>query len=72
MMQFLLSFLVFIVIVAILIIGFRWLLSLTGLAIPQPLLIILGLILFLVLIFVFFNYVGGASGVHLGAPFTRP
>jgi hypothetical protein len=59
MIGFLVSFIVFLVVVAILIIGFRWLLSLTGLAIPQPLLIILGLILFLVLLLLFFNYVGG-------------
>lgn len=59
MISFLVSFIVFLVVVAILIIGFRWLLSLTGLAIPQPLLIILGLILFLVLLLLFFNYVGG-------------
>jgi hypothetical protein len=65
MIQFLFSFLVFLVVVAILIIGFRWLLSLTGFAIPQPLLIILGLILFLVLLLLFFNYVGGVPGMTL-------
>jgi hypothetical protein len=63
MVNFLLSFLIFIVIVAILIIGFKWLLSLTGLAIPQPLMIILGLILFLVLLLLFFNYVGVMPGL---------
>lgn len=62
MLSFLVSFIVFLVVVAILIIGFRWLLSLTGLSIPQPLLIILGLILFLVLLLFFVNYVGFPSG----------
>jgi hypothetical protein len=59
MISFMLSFLVFIVVVAILIIGLRWVLSLTGLVIPQPLILILGLILFLILLLVFFNYIGG-------------
>jgi hypothetical protein len=62
MISFLVSFLIFLVVVAILIIGFRWLLSLTGLAIPQPLLIILGLILFLILLVFFVNYVGLPAG----------
>jgi hypothetical protein len=61
MISFMLSFLVFIVVLAIVVIGVRWLLSLTGLVIPQPLLYILGLILFLVLLFVFLNYAGFAG-----------
>ena len=66
MIGFLLSFLVFIVVLAIVVIGVRWLLSLTGIAIPQPLLYILGLVLFLVLLFVFIQYAGvGGSGVSL-------
>jgi hypothetical protein len=67
MISFMLSFLVFIVVLAIIVIGVRWLLSLTGLVIPQPLLYILGLILFLVLLFVFLNYAGVGSGMGLPA-----
>jgi hypothetical protein len=64
-MAFLIQFLIFICVVAIVIIGGRWLLSLTGLAIPQPLLVILGIILFLVLLLLFLNYAGisGAPGL---------
>ena len=56
--SFLVSFLVFIVVVAIVIIGIRWLLSLAGVAIPQPLMIILGLIAFLILLLFFLNFTG--------------
>jgi hypothetical protein len=52
------EFVVFIVCVAIVIILARWVLSLTGLAIPQPLLIVLGLILFLVMLLFFLNWSG--------------
>jgi hypothetical protein len=64
MISFMLSFLVFIVVLAIIVIGVRWLLSLTDLVIPPPLLYILGLILFLVLLFVFLNYAG--TGLNMG------
>ena len=43
---------------AIVIILARWVLSLTGLAIPQPLLIVFGLILFLVMLLFFLNWSG--------------
>ena len=69
MISFLISFLIFIVVVAIVVIGIRWLLSLTGVAIPQPIMIILGLILFLILLVCFLNYMPiGASGplFHFG------
>jgi hypothetical protein len=52
------SFLVFIICVAIVIIGARWLLGLAGVTIPQPLLIILGLIFFLIFLLIFLNYTG--------------
>jgi len=55
---FLVSFLVFIIIVAIVIIGVRWLLSVAGVAIPQPLLVILGLIFFLIVLLFFLNFTG--------------
>jgi len=56
--SFLISFLVFIIVVAIVIIGVRWLLGVAGIAIPQPLMIILGLICFLVLLLFFLNFTG--------------
>jgi hypothetical protein len=66
MLSFLVSFLVFIIVVAIIIIGFRWLLSVSGVTIPQPLMVILGLILFLVLLLLFVNYMGGLPAMgHL-------
>jgi hypothetical protein len=52
------EFLIFIVIVAIVIIGVRWLMSLAGVSIPQPLIIILGLILFIVFLLIFLNFLG--------------
>jgi len=48
--HFLVGFIVLICVVAIVIIAAKWLLSLTGLAIPQPLLVILGILIFLVLL----------------------
>lgn len=55
---FLVSFLVFIIVIAIVIIGVRWLLSVAGFAIPQPLMIILGLIFFLIVLLFFLNFTG--------------
>jgi len=52
------EFVVFIVCVAIVIILARWALSLTGLTIPQPLLVVLGLIVFLVMLLFFLNFTG--------------
>lgn len=43
---------------AIVIILGRWLLSLTGWAIPQPILVVLGIIVFLVFLMFFLNYTG--------------
>jgi len=70
MISFMLSFLVFIVVLAIVVIGVRWVLSLTGITIPPPLMYILGLILFLVLLFVFLQYAGGLNG-SMGLPWHR-
>ncbi len=55
---FLVSFLVFIIVIAIVIIGVKWLLSVAGVPIPQPLLIILGLIFFLIVLLFFLNFTG--------------
>lgn len=63
MLSFLLWFIVAMVVLAIVIILVRWILSLTGLAIPQPLLIVLGLILFLIVLLALFSYVP-LGGVH--------
>ena len=52
------GFVVLCVCLAIIIILARWVLSLTGLVIPQPLLIVLGLILFLVLLMFFLDWTG--------------
>ena len=52
------SFLVFIICVAIVIIGARWVLGLAGVTIPPPLMLILGLIVFLFFLLVFLNYTG--------------
>ena len=48
MISFLVGFLVLCCVVACVIILVRWLLALTGLPIPQPILIVAGIILFLI------------------------
>lgn len=48
--HFLIGFLVMVCVLAIVIIAARWLLSLAGIAVPQPLLMILGIVLFLLLL----------------------
>ena len=52
------GFLVLIVVLAILIIGGRWLLDLAGFVVPQPLKYIAGLIVFLVLLLLFLDWAG--------------
>jgi len=56
--HFLIGFLILVCVLAIVIIACKWLLSLTGLAIPQPLLLILGIIIFLLLLLMLLNYSG--------------
>ena len=56
--HFLIGFLILVCVIAIVIIACKWLLSLTGIAIPQPLLLILGMIIFLILLLVLLNYNG--------------
>jgi hypothetical protein len=56
--HFLIGFLVLVCVLAIVVIGCRWLLSLTGIVIPQPLLLILGIIVFLILLLALLNYSG--------------
>jgi hypothetical protein len=52
------EFIVFCCCVAVVIILGRWLLSLTGLSIPQPLLVVLAIIAFIVLLMIFLNWTG--------------
>jgi hypothetical protein len=66
MIGFLFWFLITIAVLAIVIIGVRWLLGLAGVTIPQPLMIILGILLFIVLMFALWRFVG--SGVDWGPP----
>ena len=56
--HFLIGFIVLICVVAIMIILIRWLLTLTGLAIPQPLLVCLGILLFLALFLYLLSWSG--------------
>ena len=56
--HFLVGFLIMVCVLAIVIIGVKWLLSLTGVAIPQPLMVILGIILFMVLLLVLLDWSG--------------
>lgn len=48
--RFLVGFLIACCVIAVVIILVRWLVSLTGIAIPQPLLLVLGIILFILLL----------------------
>lgn len=63
------EFIVFCCVIAVVIILARWLLALTGLAIPQPLMIVLAILLFLVLLYFFLDWTGlyefGGHGVNL-------
>lgn len=47
--HFLVGFVILCCVLAIVIVAVKWLLSLTGLSIPQPLLVILGILVFLIL-----------------------
>lgn len=58
MIGFLFWFLVVIAVLAIVIIGAKWLLGLAGITIPQPLMVILGIIMFLVMLFALWHFVG--------------
>ena len=64
------GFLVFCICVAIVIILGKWILSLIGLPIPQPVLVVLGLIVFLILLLLFLNWAGFAGGLG-GRPLLR-
>lgn len=55
---FLIGFIVVVCVIAVVIIAAKWLISLTGWAIPQPLLVILGILLFLILFLWLLGYAG--------------
>jgi fatty acid desaturase len=57
MIAFLVWFLVVIAVLAIVIIGIKWLMGLAGIPIPAPLLAILGIILFIILVLAVFHFV---------------
>jgi hypothetical protein len=58
MIAFLFWFLIVIAVLAIVIIGAKWLMGLAGITIPQPLVVILGIVLFIVLLYALFHFVG--------------
>jgi hypothetical protein len=66
MLAFLFWFLITIAVLAIVIIGAKWLLSLAGVTIPAPLMAILGIILFIVLMIALWHFVG--TGLDWGVP----
>jgi len=63
------EFIVFCCVIAVVIILARWLLTLTGLVIPQPLMIVLAILLFLVLLYFFLGWTGlydfGGHSAHI-------
>ncbi len=71
MIDFLFWFLVVIVMIAVVIIGLKWLMEIAGIAIPAPLMLILGLIFFLVLLFALWHFVGAEALNSVGHPLTR-
>lgn len=56
--HFLVGFLIMVCVLAIVIIAVRWLCSLAGIAIPQPLILILGIILFIVFLIMLLDWSG--------------
>ncbi len=60
------SFLIGICLIAVVIIAVRWLLGLAGIAIPQPLMLIIGILLFVVLLVWLFG-----GGISLPSPHWR-
>lgn len=56
--HFLIGFLVLLCVVAIVIVGAKWVISLTGAVIPSPLMMIAGIIIFLVLLLALLNWSG--------------
>ncbi len=61
MIDFLFWFLITIAVIAIVIIGIKWLMTVAGITIPQPLLLILGLIFFIVLMYALWHFIGAQA-----------
>ncbi len=57
-----LEFLLFLAVIVLLIVGVKYLLGLAGVTVPQPIWVVLGVILFLVLII---WMLGGGTGINL-------
>lgn len=66
--RFLVGFIVFVVVVACVIVLVRYLIGLTGIAIPQPILWVLGMVFFLIALMFLLNFTGvytwGGTGLH--------
>lgn len=58
MIGFVLWFLIICALLAILVIGVKWILGLAGITIPPPLLTILGIIVFIVLLIALWHFIG--------------
>lgn len=56
--RFLIGFLVLVCILAIMVVAVKWLMDLAGIPIPQPLLVILGILVFMILLLVLVNWSG--------------
>jgi len=56
-------FLLALCVIAILVVGVRWLLGQMGVTIPNPILAILGFMLFLIVLLWFMGVIGGGSSV---------
>jgi hypothetical protein len=63
MLAFLLWFLIVIAVLAIVIVGAKWLMGLAGITIPQPLMVILGIILFIVMLLALWHFVGFSGDI---------
>lgn len=58
LIHFAVGFVVLIVVLAIVVIAVKWLLGLMGVAIPQPLMVIIGLLFFLIFLLMLLNWSG--------------
>jgi hypothetical protein len=71
MLGFLIWFLVCIAVLAVVVIAGRWLMSLAGIVIPPPLMVCLGIILFIIVLVAFWHFVG-ADAFSSGPSLRRP
>jgi len=56
--HFAVGFILLICVLAIVIIGIKWLLTLAGITVPQPVLVMLGILVFMVLLIALLDYSG--------------